>query len=81
MSFPTRKVMVEMTFVIPVEVPVASTDEQVQFQIEENSCPASYWADLKTLRHNSEVESVCWACGPRTKMRLVGDWKKGDETL
>jgi len=79
----TRTVMVEMTFTIPVEVPLDYSDDAVQFEVEENSCPYTRCtgASFDALRKKHEEASTCWACTVNAKQKLVGDWKKGDGTL
>ena len=49
---------------IDVEVPSDMDDHQLQFAIEENSCPGTSWVGSAIRNHMEKFDegSYCWAC-------------------
>ncbi len=59
-----RRILVRASVLIVVEYPDDETNDHIQFQIEENSCPGTgrVGAALSKQMEEDEKESVCWAC-------------------
>ena len=64
MKEPARTVRVRCTFELDVEVPADATDDEVQFMLEENSCPwtGPVGSALDAAIERAEQTSTCWCC-------------------
>lgn len=61
-----KTIRVRCTLDINVEVPADMDDHQLQFSIEENSCPGTSWVGNAIDQHmelyEKEKNGFCWAC-------------------
>ncbi len=76
----TKVVLVQCTWVIPVQVPIEWDDTAIEAEIE-NRCPGTGIVG-EALRSRMQGASGCWACplGGRTKIISVEGASYGSET-
>jgi len=55
---------VKCTLIVEVEFPDDWTEEQIRFDVEDNSCPGTHAvrAAIKKAIEHGEENGVCWAC-------------------
>lgn len=70
-----EKIKVQCTFVIEVEVevPVDFTDHDIQFMIEENSCPGTGQVGKALCKHiDKHLDAdTCWACALQGENKIL----------
>lgn len=72
-SPPKRKVLVRCSFEVEVEFDASMTDHDIEFAIEENSCPGtgSVGAAVSTLFYKNEASGCCEFCAAQGENKLV----------
>lgn len=71
----TRKVRVQCTYEIVIEVDAAMTEEEVKFYVEENGCPGtgSMGAEIDRVMAAAEERGFCWACNVGGECKVLSE--------
>jgi hypothetical protein len=69
----TKTILVQCTYIIPVEVPADLDDEAVRFHIEVNACPGTGFVGdaFEAHRRKQAEERMCWACTLNGENKII----------